>query len=282
MQIHNPRYCIGLAVLTMILTVSVVAQAPPIIPAEPGPQAPFCEDALGADVPFGAGESAEYQVKLGAISVGSGSMDILGVEDVHGHPTFHARLRVSGGIPLARVDDKFDSWIDVCEIFSRRFKQDQHEINFKRNRTYEFFPDQRMFRRIDTGEIGSIPTDSPLDDVSFLYYARTLPLEVGETYTLDRYFKDDGNPVVLKVLRRETVRVPAGTFNTVVVQPIIQTDGLFGEGGQAEVYFTDDDRRIVVQMTSRVPVVGSLNLYLRSYEPGTSLAAAMHAASSGP
>ena len=92
---------------------------------------------------------------------------------------------------------------------------------------------------------GSLDTSEPLDDVAFLYYARTLPLEVGETYTINRYFREDGNPVVLRVLRKETIRMPAGTFNTIVVQPIIQTDGLFGEGGEAEVYFTDDARRPV-------------------------------------
>lgn len=217
-------------------------------------------------VPFGAGERAEFQVKLGAITVGSGAMEVLGEETVRGHRTWHTRLRVSGGIPLARVDDRFDSWIDAAGLFSRRFKQDQKEVRFERNRTYDFFPERRTFRR-ENGETGTIPTSQPLDDVSFLYYARTLPLEVGETYTLNRYFKADGNPVVLRVVRRDTVRVPAGSFATVVVEPTIKTDGLFGEGGRAEVHFSDDWRRIPVMIRSSVPVVGSLSMYLRSYTP---------------
>jgi hypothetical protein len=157
--------------------------------------------------------------------------------------------------------------MDVDGLFSRRFKQDQHEVNFKRKRTYDFLPERRSWRR-ENGETGTLPTDRPLDDVSFLYYARTLPLKVGDTYTIPRYFKGDGNPVVIKVLRKETVKVPAGTFNTVVVQPIIKTDGLFGEGGKAEVYFSDDNRRMLVQIKSQVPVVGSLSLHLKEYRPG--------------
>jgi hypothetical protein len=218
--------------------------------------------------PFGPGERATFQVKLGAVAVGSGSMQVIGIEQVHGQPTYHTRLRVSGGIPLARVDDKFDSWIDVDGLFSRRFKQDQHEVRFKRNRTYEFYPERREYRRLDNGETGSLPTSRPLDDVSFLYYARTLPLRVGDTYTLNQYFKADGNPVVLKVVRRDTVRVPAGTFPTIVIRPTIKTDGLFGEGGEAEVHFSDDARRIPVQIRSRVPVIGSLTMNLREYQPG--------------
>ncbi|HEV2147107.1 MAG TPA: DUF3108 domain-containing protein [Longimicrobiaceae bacterium] len=218
--------------------------------------------------PFGPGERAVFQVKLGAVAVGTGSMHVMGIENVHGQPTYHTRLRLSGGIPLARVDDRFDSWIDVKGLFSRRFKQDQKEVRFERKRTYEFYPERREYRRLDNGETGSIPTDRPLDDVSFLYYARTLPLRVGETYTLHQYFKADGNPVILKVVRRDTVRVPAGTFPTIVIRPVIKTDGLFGEGGEAEVHFSDDARRIPVQIRSKVPLIGSLTMSLREYQPG--------------
>lgn len=221
-----------------------------------------------APVPFGVGEKAEYQVKLGGVSVGSGSMEVLDTETIRGFETYHARLRVSGGLPLMRVDDRFESWIDVAGLFSRRFKQNQRELSFRRNRTYEFFPEEGTYHRLGSEDHGPLPTEKPLDDVSFLYFARTLPLKVGDRYVLERYFKADGNPVVLEVLRKETVKVPAGTFNTVVVRPTIKTDGLFGEGGEAEVYFTDDARRLMVQMRSKVPLVGSLSLHMTSYQPG--------------
>jgi hypothetical protein len=224
-----------------------------------------------ATAPFGPGERAEYQVRLGGLSVGSGTMEIVGIEQVSGSPTYHAVLHVSGGIPLARVDTRMETWLDVAGLFSRRFEQNQREIRYRRHRIFDIYPETRTYQQRGSDEVLELPTDRPLDDVAFLYYARTLPLRVGDSYTIHRYFRKDGNPVVLNVLRRETVRVPAGTFETVVVQPIIQTDGLFGEGGQAEVFFTDDDRRILVHLRSRVPVVGSLSLHLRSYEAGTRL-----------
>ena len=230
---------------------------------DPGPAFEFA--------PFGPGEKAEYQVKLGGIGVGSGSMEIFPIELVNGHYTYHARLQVQGGLPLARVNDKLDTWIDVSGLFSRRFEQNIHEIRYRRHRIYDIDPPNRTYRIRGSSETQPMPTDRPLDDVAFLYYARTLPLNVGDSYTIPRYFKEDGNPVVLNVLRKETIEVPVGTFNTVVVQPIIQTDGLFGKGGEAEVYFTDDERRILVYMRSKVPIVGSLSLHLRSYEPGTRL-----------
>jgi Protein of unknown function (DUF3108) len=217
--------------------------------------------------PFGAGEKAEFQVRLGGVSVGSGSLEVVGLEMVGGQQTYHTRMRISGGLRVARVNDRYESWIDTDGLFSRRFVQDIHEVRYRRNRSYEFFPERRSYRR-ENGETGTLPTEEPLDDLSFIYYARTLPMEVGDEYTLNRYFKADGNPVVLRVLRKETINVPAGRFRTVVVQPVIKTDGLFGEGGRAEVYFSDDERRIPVMIKSRVPVVGSLTMLLRSYTPG--------------
>ena len=224
-------------------------------------------EAQSARVPFSPGEEATYQVKLGALSVGRGSLSVRGIVDVHGQPTFHTIMTLAGGNALVRVNNRFESWIDTRGLFSRRFHQNQHEARFRRNRTYDFFPESRTFRR-ENGETGSIPTSQPLDDLSFIYFARTLPLEVGSTYTLPRYFKADGNPVVLEVVRRETVNVPAGRFNTIVVRPVIRTDGLFGEGGRAEVFFSDDEHRIPVLIRSRVPVLGSLSMHLRTFRPG--------------
>jgi hypothetical protein len=217
-------------------------------------------------LPFGPGERATYQVKLGALSVGSGSLTVLGRETVNGHSTMKLQMRISGGIPLARVNDVYESWLDPAEMLSRRFRQDIHEVRYRRNRTYDFDPGRGTWRR-NNGETGTLASNRPLDDLSFLYYARTLPLRVGETYRLNRYFKESGNPVVLQVLRRDTVRVPAGTFHTVVIRPVIQTDGLFGEDGQAEVYLTDDERRIPVLVRSRVSRIGSLTMNLQSYTP---------------
>ncbi len=218
--------------------------------------------------PFRPGELATYQVKLGGASVGQGSLAVLGLVNVRGRQTYHTRMTLNGRVTLARVNDIYESWIDTDGLFSHRFHQNVHEVRYRRNRTYDFFPETRTYRR-ENGSTGTIPTNQPLDDLSFLYYARTLPLEVGATYSLQRYFKADGNPVVIRVVRRETITVPAGRFRTIVVQPVIKTDGLFGEGGRAEVFLSDDEHRIPVLIRSRVPVVGSLTMLLRTFRPGT-------------
>jgi len=248
-----PRH-LPLAVAALCLAVaSAPAQAPARAPAQ-----------VPAQVP----ERSEYQVKLGALDAGTGEMTVVGHDTVDAHDTYHAVLHIEGGLGPLRIDDRFESWIDAASwndrprLFSRRFVQDQRELGNRRQRTYEFSPERKQYRRVDTDETFPLHPDRPLDDVSVVYLARGLPLKLDDTYTIDRYFKAEANPIVLRVVRRETVTVPAGTFQTVVVRPTIKTSGLFGEGGEAELFFSDDARHTLVQMRSKVPLLGSLALLL--------------------
>ena len=235
---------------------------------------------LVADGQQPSSERAEYQVKLGTLDAGSGVMEVTGREVVDGHDTYHVVLRIEGGLGPLRIDDRFESWVDAASwndrpnLFSRRFVQDQRELGNRRQRTYELSPERKQYRRVDTDEKMALATSRPLDDVSVLYFARGLPLKVGDTHTIDRYFKADANPIVLRVVRRETVTVPAGTFQTIVVRPTIKTSGLFGEGGEAELFFSDDAQHTLVQMRSKVPLIGSLSLHLVRHVPATNAGAA--------
>ena len=223
-----------------------------------------------------------YQVKLGVANVGNGHMEVHGIDVIRGSRAYHVSMGIRGGIRfVARVDNLFESWMDVETLASHRFIQDQDEVRTQRYRQFDFFHADRTFVRADGEESGDMITDRPLDDISFVYYARTLPLVVGETYTLNHYFRPDRNPVILRVLRKDRVEVPAGTFNTIVVQPIIKTRGLFSEGGEAEIHFSDDNRRLMVYMQSRVPGM-NLSLHLRDFTPGRPLRAFIAAEASMP
>lgn len=228
------------------------------------------QSSSAARVPFGPGERAEYIVTLGLLGeVGRGSLEVVGIETVHGHPTYHLKFELAGKAGFARVDNLLQSWLDVDQLFARRIHKKQHELRYQRDRRWDFFPDRMIYRLQSDGSTAPLASRQPLDEISFLYFVRTIPLEVGKTYTFDRYYKESGNPVRLKVLRREVLEGIGGDVPVIVVQPIIRTSGLFGEGGEAEVYFTDDWRRLLVKINSRVPVIGQLGLTMTSYTPAT-------------
>ena len=215
-------------------------------------------------VPFGVGERLEYEVRFGALRVGSGSMEVAGLQQVRGRDAWHTVFTVRGGTFFYRVNDRNESWIDVHTFNSLRFNQDLNEGSRDVERQFEIFPERSVFS--ENGEAEQPSVANPLDDGSFLYFLRTIPLVVGETYSFQRYFRPDRNPVTIRVLRRERVSVPAGEFNAIVVQPVIKSKGIFSENGHAEVWLSDDANHIMLQMKSGLSF-GSINLYLKSYRP---------------
>ena len=217
---------------------------------------------MGVAVPWAVGEYLEYSVKFGILHAGSARMQVTGKDTLRGHSVWKVHFNITGGVPFLRVDDSIDSWMDVGTLNSLRFMQDLSEPRNRALRVYDIFPDRGIFTQ--NGKPDRPTVENPLDDASFFFFVRTIPLVVGQTYTFPRYFDATANPVIVKVLRKDTAEVAAGRFPSIVVQPIIKTGGVFSEGGQAEFWFTDDNRRILVQLKTRLSF-GSLNLYLRKF-----------------
>ncbi len=238
---------------------------PPLSAQEPSPSG-------AARVPFGVGERLEYDIRFGSIHVGSGNMEVLPMDTVRGRDTWHTIFRLSGGIPFYHVNDRYESWIDTHTLASLRYWQDIDEGTYEPKRHYEIYPERREYIESDKAPQPSV--DRPLDDGSFVYFLRTIPLRIGLDTTFNNYFRLDRNPVRIRVIRRETVTVPAGTFMALVVQPVINAKGIFSEGGDAQVWLSDDANRIMLQMKSNVKF-GSLNLYLKSYHPAPTAPAAV-------
>lgn len=231
-------------------------------------------------VPFGPGETLQFRARWGIFgTVGEGSLRVEGIDTVRGHPSYKLAFYMKARVTFFSMDDVQRSWLDVDELYAHRFEQKLNQSTYKRDRTLDFLLDEmRWVRQNKPEDNGELATDVPLDDISFLYFVRTLPLQVGETYTLPRYYKDDGNPVTIKVLRKEKIELPAGEFQTIVVRPIIKTDsGMFKEDAKGEVWFTDDDRRLLVKLQAKMgagPFGGTLKMELEKYTPGTKLVSA--------
>jgi hypothetical protein len=262
-----------MSVVAVRLVAAVLAFAPATSHAVQDPVPPDASvvDASAvprAAVPWGVGERLEYDVAFGKIRAGSGLMEVRAIEQIRGRPAYHIFFQVRGGIPFFRVNDVFQSWMDTTSLASLRFVQDLDEGPKERERHYEIYPDRQVYsERVRGGGEEQPSVRNPVDDGSFLYFIRTVPLEVGKTYTFNNYFRPDRNPVTIRVVRRERVRVPAGTFDAIVIQPTIKTSGLFGEDGRAEIWLSDDEQRMMLQMKSRLRV-GSLSLFLKSHRRG--------------
>ncbi len=212
-------------------------------------------------MPWAAGERLEYGIKFSLFNVGQGSLEVLGLDTVRGTQVWNVRFAIQGGALGWDLVDTMQSWFGANDFVTRRFVHNSDEDGRLRQRTFEMFPQRGIYVRNATDTQATVV--SPLDDASFFFYARTLPLEMGQTYSIARYFVRDRNPVIIRVLRRQTISVPAGRFRCLVIQPIFKSRGLFGQGGQAYIWLSDDSARIPVRIRGSLPI-GTLEMSLRA------------------
>jgi hypothetical protein len=201
---------------------------------------------------FRVGERLVYQAKVNFVKAGSATMSVENVEPIRGRPAYHTVFDVRGKVLFYKVNDHYESWFDTTNLVSLRMIQRIEQGDYAADRNYEFYPERGIYVRNGEERPG---VQEPLDEGSFLYFMRSIPLEVGKTYTFHRYYN-------LKVVRRERVKVPLGEFDAIVAQPIIKSRGLFSENGHAEVWFADDSTRRILKLKSKLSF-GTLYLELK-------------------
>ena len=201
---------------------------------------------------FTVGEVSVYNVRVNGISAGTARLSLDSLVQVRGQPAYKATLTIQGRVLIFSMNDKYESWIDTTAQFSYRYRQTVRQTRHKADRTFEIYPDSLFYTLNGGPKQTSIA--QPLDELALVFFLRTQSFKTDTTYQYDRYFRPDRNPVVLKVLRQEKVATPMGTFDCVVVRPIIKARGMFGEDSHAEVWLSSTNQRDVVQIKTRVSV----------------------------
>lgn len=236
---------------------------PPVTPPPAAPAPPPVIRRAPA-VTFPVGERLSFSAKYGIFSVGSAVMEVVGIDTVHNVETVHIRFRISGGALWYHLDQTIESWVGRYDFRSRRFSSIQDERDRHREHRYDIYPDSGFYR--EEGRDTTFATVlEPLDDAAFLYWIRTVPLEVGKRYEYARYFRPDRNPVIIEVVRRERVSVAGKKWRALVVRPKIpQGRGIFAEKSETLIWLSDDAQRLVLAIQSNFSF-GQVTLKLKDY-----------------
>jgi hypothetical protein len=223
-------------------------------------QAP--EPVVPPEYPFAVGETLTYSAKLGMLTLGSGTLEVAGMDTLRGQETFRFRFRLRGKTVFYSLDDVLESWVRTDDFTSLRFVQDFVENEKPKHKTFEIFPDSGFYR--ESGRDSTLETpEDPLDDAAFFYFVRVTPLEVGRKYVYERYFKKNKNPVTIEVVKREKMELPDGReVPCLVLHPVIDTKGMFSKRSDTRIWLTDDAQRLPVQIRSKFPF-GTITLRLK-------------------
>ncbi len=217
---------------------------------------------------FIEGERLVFDLRYGIIKAGEGEMRIPEVTNINGRDAYRVQLTARSVSPFSwvyKVEDLWESHLDKKGIFPWRFIERIREGGYSRDTNVEFDHINNTAVTKD-GEEYSVP-EYVHDMVSAFYYVRTLDfddLEPGDIITLENFHRDSTYTLGVLYHGREEVSVKTGTFDTIVIEPLIQEGGLFQHDGAIHIWLTNDKLRVPVRMRTRIPV-GSITAELSRY-----------------
>ena len=215
-------------------------------------------------LPFSVGEKLTYEVsspKSGKI--GTATMWIEGPVHVRGTSTYILRFDSKIKIAFLTAVSRSSSWFDPLRGSSLRFLKYERNPLARNDESVDFFPDQKQWKSVK-GETGQSPTNTPLDELSFMYFIRTLPMTAGATYKFDRHFDAARNPTTISVIRREMIPTPMGELRVILVEMRVRDPRHFKGEGVIRIHLTDDECRLPARIESTMPVIGTAVLTIAS------------------
>lgn len=226
------------------------------------------DDRKSTALPFGAGEELEFRVTSSRFGdIGTARMAVSGPTDVRGHDVLLLSMETRGRVFLVKYEDVARSWLDPELMASVRYEKEENHALASRNESVEIFLGEGRWADEEGGG-GALETESPLDELSLIYFLRTLELAPGAVHTFHRHFDSARNPVQVRVVGRETITVPAGTFTAVAVEMRVRDERRYEhEGETIRIHFTDDVRNMPLRIESSASVVGTVTMTLRSASP---------------
>lgn len=217
---------------------------------------------------FRVGEKLTYDVKYGFVTAGVATMRIPEIKKITGRDTYKVLFEVNSVSNfdwIYKVRDRYETYIDVEGIFPWRFEQHIREGHYSRD--FSAFFDQRKGKAKTSGGSYDIPKYVN-DIISAFYFARTFnysKMKAGDKVNLQNFYKDKVYDLDVKYLGKERITVGAGTFDCIMVEPLVQEGGLFKSEGTIVIWLTDDDLKVPVRVKTKV-IVGAIDAELTAFE----------------
>jgi hypothetical protein len=202
--------------------------------------------------PIFIGETLRFTMTIMGVTGGELTLSAKKAE-LAGKPVYKYEMSALSNDVLSKVflvRDYLASWVDPKTLRSLRFEKHTVEGKRVRDERIEFFYDKGIAVR----EGKTIPIgNSAFDSLSSVYSIRTLDLTGSSPVVLNVVSKRLFS-LTVQVQARETVTTPAGTFRTIRVEPKSTEGGLIGKGKNLLLWVTDDERRMPVQIRSKLKV----------------------------
>lgn len=213
-------------------------------------------------IPFTSGELLTYDARVSLLGrVGEATLRVEQACTIPERAALALSFSVHGGAAFLRVEDETRSWIDAATLATIRYEKRETSPLGSHEESVAVTGDSW---RDAHGRTFQTAADTPLDELSLLYYIRTLPLRDGDRELGAGHFDERRNPVELRVVGRSVTDVPAGRFAVIDVELKVRDPRRYRGTGTLRVQLTDDARRIPVRIRTSLPGTSTVTLELRS------------------
>lgn len=217
---------------------------------------------------YGLGERLEYDVNYKFLTAGTAVFSV-GKDPVtvNGRPCFDIRFEMMSLKSLDflyKVRDRYRTLVDIDGIFPWKFEQTIREGGYSKDYSATF--DQTANKAVTTEGTYDVPPFVH-DIISAFYYVRSVDIrkfKKGQVINLQNFFDRESHDLVIRIVGRQQVEVEAGTFNCIVVEPVIKSGSLFKFEGKLFLWLSDDDRRIPIKVSTKIPI-GTVDAELTGY-----------------
>jgi hypothetical protein len=216
-------------------------------------------------LPFQIGESLEYSVRVQRLgNVGTGKMWIEGPVQERGVTTWRLRFDMEAGKGPIRARDRTSSWLNPLTFAITRFEKEERHPLSRSKEAVQILTDSGTWRD-DEGPQGALGSYRPLDELSFMYFIRTLPLDRDTTMQFDRHFDPARNPTIVRVMGSDTLTTPAGIFRTRVIEMEVRDPKRYKGTGTIRIHLNQGECHVPIRIESRMPVLGATVLTLTGW-----------------
>ena len=217
--------------------------------------------------PYREGEKVELDVSYFKVSAGTLTLETHPMVEVNGKKAYHFSMRLKSSRVFSMfysVDDFAETHLDYEELTplsyqlhvkeSKQLKEVRTFFDWKALKAHHW--EKKITK--EHGEekskkVWEIPAFSQ-NSLSAVFYLRNFQLIPGKKIRF--HIANEGENLILtaKVIKKETLSTEVGDLKTVMVKLEFKVDGVFKTVGDVFFWFTDDKRRLLVQIESEIKV----------------------------
>lgn len=206
-------------------------------------------------------ERLVFDMSWGLLAVGHATLGVDKIVMFNGRPAYHLVSEARSNAfcdTFYEVRDLNESWLDARTLTSLGYSKKVREGHFFRDDWVLYDRDAGTFvnRRVSKDgsfsvRTGTIPANVQ-DILTSIYFVRAQQLPDGAEIKVPVNTPDNW-PLVIKVMKRESVKVPRGRFASVIIEPAMAREGIFvHKGKRLRLWFSDDPQRRMLMMKAEV------------------------------